>query len=58
MSSPDDPSKQVFRPSFVWGAVAERLADALSEISLGALCKQAVRANLRRAHPDAPMYFI
>ncbi len=58
MSPPDDPSQQVFRPSFVWGAVAERVGDALSEISLDALCKQAVRANLRRAHPDAPMYFI
>jgi Rrf2 family iron-sulfur cluster assembly transcriptional regulator len=58
MSPPDDPSQGVFRPSFVWDAVAERLADALSEISLDALCKQAVRANLRRAHPDAPMYFI
>ena len=42
----------------VWDVVAERLEDALSEISLGALCKQAVRAKLRGAHPDAPMYFI
>jgi Rrf2 family iron-sulfur cluster assembly transcriptional regulator len=58
MDPPDDPSQGVFRPSFVWEAVAERLADALSEISLGTLCKQAVRENLRRAHPDAPMYFI
>jgi len=58
MSPPDDPLQGAFRPSFVWDAVAERLADALTEISLGALCKQAVRANLRGAHPDAPMYFI
>ncbi|MCH8889502.1 MAG: Rrf2 family transcriptional regulator [Myxococcales bacterium] len=58
MSPPDDPSQRAFRPSFVWDAVAERLADVLSEISLDALCKQAVRANLRRADPDAPMYFI
>jgi len=58
MSPPDDTSTGVFRPSFVWDSVAERLADALSEISLGALCKQAAQANLRRAHPEAPMYFI
>ncbi len=58
MSPPDELSRGVFRPSFVWSAVAKRLADALSEISLDTLCKQAVRANLRRAHPDAPMYFI
>jgi Rrf2 family protein len=58
MSPPDDPSKGEFRPNFVWDAVAERLGDALSEITLGALCKQAVRANLRGTDPDAPMYFI
>lgn len=58
MDPPADSSQGVFRPSFVWEAVAERLADALSEISLDTLCKQAVRADLRRAHPDAPMYFI
>ena len=58
MSAPDDPSHAVYRPNFIWDAVAERLADALSEISLDALCKQAVRANLRGAHPDAPIYFV
>jgi Rrf2 family protein len=58
MPLPDDSSEAAFRPSFVWGAVATRLADALSEMNLDALCKEAVRASLRRAHPDAPMYFI
>jgi len=58
MSPPDDPSQGEFRPTFIWGAVAGRLAAALSEISLDALCKQAVRANLRGADPDAPMYHI
>jgi Rrf2 family protein len=58
MSPPDDPSQGVYRPSFVWHAVAERLGGALSEISLDTLCKQAVRANLRGADPEAPMYFI
>jgi hypothetical protein len=46
------------RQPFVWDVFAERLADALSETRLDALCKQVVRADLRRAHPDAPMYFI
>jgi hypothetical protein len=55
---PVDPSQGAFRPYFVWDSVAERLGDALSEISLDTLCKQAVRVNLRTAHPDAPMYFI
>ena len=58
MSPPDDPSQGEFRPTFIWGAVAGRIAAALSEISLDALCKQAVRANLRGADPDAPMYHI
>ena len=58
MGPHDDAWQGGFRPAFVWDVVAERLADALSEISLDALCKQAVRANLRGAHPDAPMYFI
>jgi len=58
MSPPDDPSQAGFRPSFVWESIADRLADALSEISLDALCKQAAREKLRRADPDAPMYFI
>ena len=58
MDPTDDSSEGVFRPSFVWGAVAEQLAGVLSEMTLDILCKQAVRENLRRAHPDAPMYFI
>jgi len=58
MDSPDDPSQAAFRPTFAWGAIAERLAEVLSKISLDALCKQAVRVNLRGVHPDAPMYFI
>lgn len=58
MSPPDDPARGEFRPTFVWEAVAGRLAEVLSEISLDALCRQAVRANLRGADPDAPMYFI
>jgi Rrf2 family protein len=58
MKPTDDPSQGVFRPFFVWDAIAERLGGALSEITLDTLCKQAIRENLRTAHPDAPMYFI
>jgi Rrf2 family iron-sulfur cluster assembly transcriptional regulator len=58
MGAPDDRSEGAFRPSFVWDTVAEGLAAALSEITLEGLCKRAVREKLRRAHPDAPMYFI
>ncbi len=58
MKPPDVAAEGEFRPSFVWNLVAERLGGALSEISLDRLCKQAARANLPNAHPDAPMYFI
>jgi len=58
MSPPADTEQGGYRPSFVWDAIAQRLADALSEISLEALCKQALRSKLRGANPDAPMYFI
>ena len=58
MAPPDDAAQAEFRPTFVWSAVAERLGDALSEISLDSLCRQAVRAKLPRAQRDAPMYFI
>jgi len=58
MAAPDEASQAAYRPSFVWELLAGRLADALSEISLETLCQQAARANLRRAHSDAPMYFI
>ncbi len=58
MRPPAEAAREAFRPSFVWDAIAERLAVALSEISLDALCKQAVRSKLRGVGPDAPMYFI
>jgi Rrf2 family transcriptional regulator, iron-sulfur cluster assembly transcription factor len=58
MNPPDAASQGDFRPSFIGDLVAERVADALSAISLDSLCKQAARADLRRARPDAPMYFI
>jgi Rrf2 family protein len=58
LDPPSDAERCDFRPSFVGSVVAERVADALAEINLDSLCKQAARAELRRARPDAPMYFI
>lgn len=46
------------RPTFLWGDLAERLGAALAETTLEALCREAARADVERAHPDAPMYFI
>jgi len=46
------------RPDFLWNELAQRIADALKDTTLEALCRQASRANLPGAHADAPMYFI
>jgi Rrf2 family protein len=47
-----------FRPDFVWASLAARFSDALAAITLDAICRQAVRAAVRRAEGEAPMYFI
>jgi len=47
-----------FRPDFLWRRLAERLGEALDETSLEALCREAAREDVKRAHPEAPMYFI
>jgi Rrf2 family iron-sulfur cluster assembly transcriptional regulator len=49
---------QSFRPDFLWPRLAERVAGALEETNLEDLCRDAAREEVRRAHPDAPMYFI
>jgi len=49
---------QSFRPDFLWPRLAERVAGTLEEWNLEDLCRDAARAEVRRAHPDAPMYFI
>ncbi len=46
------------RPDFLWRELGERLGAALAETSLEELCREAARADVERAHPDAPMYFI
>ena len=46
------------RPDFLWGRLADRLASALEETSLEALCRDAERAEVPRVEGDGPMYFI
>jgi Rrf2 family iron-sulfur cluster assembly transcriptional regulator len=58
MAPPSDGPSPGFRPDFVWGALAERLSEALSATSLDTLCRQAALADLPRAQTGAPMYFI
>ena len=51
-------AKRSLRPDFLWPDLAERFADALGEMSLEQVCRDAARAEVERAHPGAPMYFI
>ena len=46
------------RPDFLWREIGERLGAALAETTLEDLCREAALADVERAHPDAPMYFI
>jgi len=46
------------RPDFLWRELGERLGAALSETTLEELCRAAARADVERANPDVPMYFI
>jgi Rrf2 family protein len=47
-----------YRPDFLWPALGERLASLLDATTLETLCRDAARASVERAQPDAPMYFI
>ena len=58
MDSPGNAPSLGFRPDFIWNALAEQISEALAETSLDTLCRQAAIADLPRARPDAPMYFI
>jgi Rrf2 family protein len=51
-------SEPSLRPDFLWRSLAGRLAGVLDETSIEDLCREAVRADVGRAHPGAPMYFI
>lgn len=46
------------RPDFLWRSLAARLGDVLDQTSIEDLCREAVRSDIDRAHPGAPMYFI
>ena len=46
------------RPDFLWPRLAERFAAALGETTIEALCREAARADVRRADADSPMYYI
>lgn len=46
------------RPDFLWRDLAERVGGVLAELTLEDVCREAARADVERAHPDAPMYFI
>jgi Rrf2 family protein len=46
------------RPDFLWRSLAGQLAEVLEQTSIEDLCRQAVRSDVERVHPGAPMYFI
>lgn len=46
------------RPDFLWRELAGQLGEVLDRTSIDDLCRDAVRADVGRAHPGAPMYFI
>jgi Rrf2 family protein len=46
------------RPDFLWPQIAERIAAALAETTLDALCREAARAGVRRADAEGAMYYI
>ena len=57
MTAPDA-GETSLRPDFLWERMATRFAEMLAETNLEQLCLEAARADVERAHPDAPMYFI
>ena len=56
--APPEGSSSALRPDFLWSDLAERLGEVLGETTLEEVCREAARADVERAHPDAPMYFI
>jgi len=56
--APPEGGSSPLRPDFLWRDLAERFTDVLEETTLEELCREAARADVARAHPDAPMYFI
>ena len=58
MSDESPDSARVWRPDFLWPALASRLGDALDATHFEHLCLEAARAEIPRVEADAPMYFI
>ncbi|HYB12631.1 MAG TPA: Rrf2 family transcriptional regulator [Myxococcota bacterium] len=54
----DKQSATSFRPSFLWPMLSESIADVLARTNLEAMCRDAQRSSVRRAHADVHMYFI
>jgi len=54
----DKTSSSSYRPSFLWPMLSESIADILARTTLEALCREAQRSSVRRAHSDVHMYFI
>jgi Rrf2 family protein len=46
------------RPDFVWGELAERMAESLGEISIAEICREAVRRAVDRDLPSGFDYQI
>ncbi|HME71228.1 MAG TPA: Rrf2 family transcriptional regulator [Myxococcota bacterium] len=54
----DRRSPTSYRPSFLWPILSESIADVLARTNLEAMCREAQRSSVRRAHSDFHMYFI
>jgi Rrf2 family iron-sulfur cluster assembly transcriptional regulator len=52
------PGRCPARPGFLWGRLAESLGAALAEVDVEALCREAARSGVPRAHADAQVYQI
>jgi Rrf2 family transcriptional regulator, iron-sulfur cluster assembly transcription factor len=52
------PGESTARPAFLWPRLAESVAGALEGIDFGALCLEAARRAVPRAHPESQMYHI
>lgn len=52
------PGESAARPGFLWPRIAEGVGEALAGLDLEALCRDAARLEVPRAHAESPMYHI
>jgi Rrf2 family protein len=52
------PGESSARPAFLWPRLAEGVGEALAGLDLEALCRDAARLDVPRAHAESPMYHI